>query len=73
MVTSKSILVKFRTELLFNFSCLSSVILVMMQILELLLNSDNGGTAQYIQNQELVRLDRMHPCVFEKVIAGQCS
>lgn len=27
-----------------------------MQILELLLASDNGATAQYIQSQELVRL-----------------
>lgn len=27
-----------------------------LQILELLLNSDNGGTAQYIQNQELVKV-----------------
>lgn len=29
----------------------------MMQILELLLASDNGATAQYIQNQELVRFN----------------
>lgn len=31
----------------------------MKQILELLLASDNGATAQYIQNQELVSVEKM--------------